>query len=294
MFEEMKSFEVLLESLWQLDLNVLLIVRGINKGYVAYISVTFSALSLLYGVFQQTEAKDQEEIKQIKFPGRLLVTLLIIRLPLSLTFGDPIMFEHEHIILDIIMMCIPIVHAADEILTLIFAQTRTIAHDQGNRLQRTRFILLQPTFVDLRRSKLYLIPYIFAKLIPNIVILVFTLSWCIREELFLYVSGEPGDGYLSILLDRILFVYSFLIIQTLLTVLYTLYLCKQDWFFIPASHEEDDVEADGAELERLGDEGDKDEDTEAAGVVGNPLQQENSVESQFHDETRSLGNHSKV
>ena len=116
------------------------------------------------------------------------------------------------------------------------------------------------------------------------------LSSCILRELSLYVLGETGDEYPSSLLDRILFVYIFLIIQTLLTVLYTLYLCNQDWFFIPASHEEDDVEANGEQLEQSGDErdgGDQGDDVEG---VGDNL---DVVERQDHfQETRSLENHS--
>ena len=101
---------------------------------------------------------------------------------------------------------------------------------------------------------------------------------------------DEEEQYLTSLLDRILFIYTFLILQIILTLLYIIYPFKQDWFFIAASHEDDDVEANGEQLERLGDEGDGGDQGDDVEGVGDNL---DVVERQDHfQETRSLENHS--
>ena len=79
-FEVMKRLEVILESSFQQILNTGLILFGINVGVMAYVSLFFSTVSFLGGLFSATAAhvKRQKFIK-IKMVGKVLITLLITR-----------------------------------------------------------------------------------------------------------------------------------------------------------------------------------------------------------------------
>ena len=238
-FLDMKRFELLLEALPQLILNMALRMLEINNGWIAVLSGNFSMLSVISGVIGLTGslAEDQKNIKNIRLLGRLMVILILVlvlgRLPFAAAFFHP-EFPLEFKAAVAVVSCYSLVLNVEENLYLFFYQSglgqRITRHDQTNSLGlKIKFWILQPTFVSLRHSWLYYVIFLITKLLPNFAITGFLA--------FSFLAGQLNGGSVTDAIGwfDVVCLSLLIVLPVVLSILHCIYLFKPEWFFTEAS-----------------------------------------------------------
>ena len=231
-FLEMKTYEILLESTVQFLLNgfnILTLQNGSNTSILSYITLLVSLMSLLSGVFGTTDRCSQAQSKVALKPlGRLLVTLILASYPFMLfrsivlvnaLVGHNSVHEDGLPIVSYVFlgrMCsYSTVYFLDEIVYILKpCRQRLICYCQIESLWcKMQFVFFQPTFVNLKRKKVYIIPFILVKVV---------LSSMYLTEVYNYTPSST----LEYLLYSVYYTFA-----ATLNVLYILYLCRQELFF---------------------------------------------------------------
>ena len=189
-FEDMKDYEVVLESTVQLTLNVLYVsTHMIPLAYKETLMLTLFSMfcsfcSLVSGLISALGRNNvHQKTVQLRFLGKLLITLQIASLTVSIRIYFAILFNHfsgkdndqdellnrptSFICLIWLWIMIPAI-ILDELI-YILRPTRQRAPTYSSSLgifNKMAFVLMQPTIVDLRKNWLYYLPFLLFKLAP--------------------------------------------------------------------------------------------------------------------------------
>ena len=216
-FQSIKKFEILLEANCQVAVSGLVIMDGIGNGWIQYVSFSFSLISLMHGVWSLTEnmADSSAHIKTIKKMGRLRSTMTITSAPLA--FVNLIWKRKNtktHVVIYICML----------LLSFLLIKFREMVYIIVPQFTKNVVLPRDKSF-----WKLWLI------ILPDILLLVWGL--------YVYIDARI---VITGLFEQIVFVYLFLIEQTLLVVFNTLHLTYPDLFYLEKTDDdaadEDDVE----------------------------------------------------
>ena len=225
-FLEMKEYEALIESSFQLIFNCAFLTMG-NKSIISLMSVTISFITLCAGIFGKvSNASARQKKIVIQLLGKILITLIATSLYFSLiifflSLGILISKSYNEMPLYFFVLCIVRV-----LLTGPFYVCNEFAYMFNRKTRRQRnpaewSTLFQPLLVDLNMMKIkdYII-YILLKIIPNIVI---------PEAIALY-DAKVIEFHQKPFLSAV-FVVNYTMV-TLILILHLVYLYKPDWFYM--------------------------------------------------------------
>ena len=197
-FQDLKKYEILFEANCQVIVSGLVILDGISNHWIQYVSFSFSLLSLMHGVWSLTEnmADNSAHIKTLKKMGRALYTLMIIRAPLAA-----------------VISILRLKHALDTQDETFFISL----------LIPLSWYLLMFIFSILYRllDDMTLIPCPVCQMVSEMFLLVWGLYIYFEDKIV--ITG---------LFEQIVFVYIFLIEQTLLVVFHTIFLTNPHLFYL--------------------------------------------------------------
>ena len=247
-FKKMKLFEIMFEANLEFMASGTLIILEIKADWIAYVCAGFSTLSIFYGVWSATGslAESQRQIKEVKVAGRLLEVLLISRFPFAFVYAMSRIYSSQSIAFLVLILLMVSPPSAIESMYILNdgPNVRITTYGQASGIEdKIWFWVYPPTFLRIHYNKLYMIPFVAIRLIPNL----FILAVC----LYVYAEAELYTGRDKPLFEQIVFVYIFLIQQTLLTVLYIIFPFKPDLFYLENTSyhadkgEEEDVEEAG-------------------------------------------------
>lgn len=238
-FIEMKRYEMSFEATLQILFNITLILNMLEAPWTVFVTLSLSMLSLLAGLFEQTNnSADQQQQIQIKLAGKIVCILIIINTMLAIVafFGTLSGFFNDFsaslsrrptsfyiVISCLLRIIIGLGCTIDEVIYMVKkGRQRTVHLGWPIGLKSFLHHMFQPSLISLDGPIIY-IEFIAMKLFPLVLYVVLQCYYLLTEYLIKF--------FVVILCASIG-------LDSLLALLYTIYLIKSNFFFVKVTSED--------------------------------------------------------